>query len=119
MSPALGRKSAVALRYHSQSLEDSLLVYIIDNENTFQKELLDLDGNLSLAVLDSIPGQFNSYFYRVDVTSYIDEIQTSDTDLDYSLMIQFNDFNINTESTVIEAGDNEEKVKLSVKYLNY
>ena len=95
-------------------LQDSLTVFIIDNKNRRLSVLPDV------ALLTEGDNGSNDYFYSLDATDYVETILNSETDLDYSLMFQLNDSNEAVESVVIEAGDrNEDKVKLSVKYLNY
>jgi len=102
-------------------LQDSLLVYIVDSKNRIISQLFDSDlVTPHYALLNEDISDLKNYYYSVNMSSYIETILASESDLDYNLMIQFSDFDSAVENTVIEAGDrNENSVKLSVKYLNY
>ncbi len=101
-------------------LQDSLLVYIIDDRNRIQTQLTDIEGNISYAILNEEIGVFDNYFYSIDASNFVDIILSSEEDLDYRIMVQFNNYRQAVENTVIDAGNsNDSKLKLSVNYLNY
>ncbi|TYP98138.1 uncharacterized protein DUF4270 [Tenacibaculum adriaticum] len=105
----------------SKPLEESLLVYIVDHKNRIIKELTDIDGNVSSAILNKNSDEFDeNTYYSIDLSGYVEEILYSDYDLNYALMIQFGDYNKTVNDLVIENDKNaNNEVKLTVKYLNY
>ena len=85
------------------------------------KELLDINGNITSALLNAEEDEFGANtYYSVDLSGFVEEILLSNTNLNYALMIQYEDFSNSVSNIVIEhdASTNNE-VKLSVKYLNY
>jgi hypothetical protein len=102
-------------------LPETLAVYIVDHKNRIIKELLDINGNITSALLNAEEDEFGANtYYSVDLSGFVEEILLSNTNLNYALMIQYEDFSNNVSNIVIEhdASTNNE-VKLSVKYLNY
>ncbi len=105
---------------NTNSLQDSLLVYIIDHKNRIQSQLTTIDGVYSYAILNQDDNEFNSNtYYSIDLSGYVDQILYSEYDLNYALMIQYIDFNNTVNNTVIEDQLTSNQLKLSVKYLNY
>lgn len=108
-------------RYRDRDdLQDSLLVFIVDNQNRIQSQLTNIDGVSVFALLNEDIERFNTYNYSVDVTNFVETILNSEEDLDYGLMFQFSDSDDAVKNVAIEAGTrNDDRVKLSIKYLNY
>jgi hypothetical protein len=102
-------------------LPTSLLVYIVDHKNRIIKVLTDVDGNTVSAILNQEDNEFNENTnYTIDVSGFVEEILLTDLNLNYALMIQFQDYSNNVNNLVIENNlSTNNKVKLSVKYLNY
>ncbi|SDS19014.1 protein of unknown function [Polaribacter sp. KT25b] len=102
-------------------LPESLLVYIVDHKNRIIKTLSDLDGNVTSAILYKDDSEFNdNIYYSIDLSGFVEEILFSDIDLNYALMIQYQDYSNNVNNLVIENNlSTNNNVKLSVKYLNY
>ncbi|OAD42832.1 DUF4270 family protein [Polaribacter atrinae] len=102
-------------------LPQYLSVYIVDQKNRIIQQLTDIDGNIASAILIEDTDEFNEdTYYYVNLSGFVEQILFSDTDLDYALMIQSENFSKEVNKLVIEnnASTNRE-VKLSVKYLNY
>lgn len=102
-------------------LPEVLLVYVVDHKNRFIKELYDIDGNNSYAILNEDDNEFNdSNYYTIDLSGFVDEILYTDYNLNYALMIQYADYNKSVNSLIIEDDANtNNEVKLTLKYLNY
>ena len=102
-------------------LPEYLSVYIVDHKNRIIQQLTDIDGNTASAILIADTDEFNEdTYYYVNLSGFVEQILYSDTDLNYALMIQSENFSKEVSNVVIEnnASTNRE-VKLSVKYLNY
>lgn len=96
-------------------LKDSLSVYIIDHKNRIIDQLTNLAGTNSYAVLNDDDNEFNQIYYSVDLSAFVEEISNSTYNLNYSLMIQFVDYNKTVDSAIIE----NDEMKLTVEHLNY
>lgn len=96
-------------------LQDSLLVYIIDNKNRIINQLTDLNGTISYAILNENK-EFNSEsYYSVELGGFVDEILNSPNDLNYALMIQLFDTDQTVDNVILQ----DDEMKLSVNFLNY
>ncbi|MCI2227708.1 DUF4270 domain-containing protein [Polaribacter sp. MSW13] len=104
---------------NSNSLDETLLVYVVDHKNRVIKELVDIDGNVVNAVLNQDGSEFNSNtYYSINLSGYVEEILQSEYDLNYALMIQFTNYSSIVKNLVID-NDANNQIKLAVKYLNY
>ena len=102
-------------------LPETLSVYIVDNKNRIIQQLVDINGTTSSAFLNQESSEFNeNTYYTVDLSGFVEQILFSEQDLNYALMIQYDDYSNKVNNLVIEndASTNNE-IKLSVKYLNY
>lgn len=106
---------------NSNSLPETLLVYVVDHKNRIIKELTNIDGVVTSALLNEEDNEFNSNtYYTVDLSGLVEEILLSEEDLNYALMIQYADYNKIVNTLVIENdSETNKEVKLTVKYLNY
>ena len=102
-----------------EELQASLSVFIIDEQNEIIQTLVDSNLNNTLAILstESDDNIDSNTFYTIDLTSYVNDILTSETDLDYALMIRFTEFDNNVERTIISTDDTD--LKLSIKYSTF
>jgi len=102
-------------------LPETLLVYIVDHKNRIIKELTNIDGAVTSAILNEEDNEFNkNTYYTVDLSGFVEEILLSEEDLNYALMIQYADYNKIVNTMVIENdSETSNEVKLTVKYLNY
>ncbi|MGY5354532.1 DUF4270 family protein [Wenyingzhuangia sp. IMCC45467] len=102
-------------------LKDSLSIYVIDHKNRIMNLLTDVDGYTAYAVLNENDDEFDSdTYYSVDLGGFVEEILTTEENLNYSLMIQFVDVNNSVDRVIVEDPESEsDRVKLTVKYLNY
>ncbi|KJD33580.1 hypothetical protein PK35_07000 [Tamlana nanhaiensis] len=103
-------------------LKESLVVYVVDHKNRIVSQLTDIEGIEAYATLSSDEDEFNqNTYYMVNLSGFVQNILTSETDLNYALMIQFEDYDKTVDSVVInrldENGNNA--IKLAVTYLNY
>lgn len=108
--------------YDKESLEESLLVYIVDSQNRIISQLTDFDGSEALALLSDDEDEFNeNTYYTIDMSGFVQTILLSETDLEYAIMIQFVDYQQKTDKMIIKSlGDSfSENIKLSVTYLKY
>jgi len=108
--------------YESNSIgADSLAVYIIDNKNRIIKQLYGYDGNTVYAKYNTLNDEFNSKsYYTADITYFIEQIQTSSYNLNYSLLFQFPNNNSSVNKIKIyDSVNSENKMKLSLTYLFY
>ena len=105
----------------SNPLPNTLSVYVVDHKNRILKQLTDIDGNVAAAFLFEEEDEFSeNTYYSVDLSGFVEEILFSDINLNYALMIQYDNFSNNVNNIVIEHNPNTNKeIKLSVKYLNY
>lgn len=102
-------------------LPEELAVYIVDHKNRIIQQLTDIDGNTANAVLSEEEDEFNqNTYYTTDLSGFVEQILFSEENLNYALMIQYQDYNSSVNNLVIanDASTNNE-IKLSVKYLNY
>ncbi|MEO9571490.1 MAG: DUF4270 family protein [Polaribacter sp.] len=102
-------------------LPETLSVFIVDNKNRIIQQLTDEDGNAAYAVLIKEDDEFDeNTYYTVDLSNFVELILYSEQDLNYALMIQYQENFNNVNSVVIEHNENtNNEVKLSVEYLNY
>ncbi|WP_405607394.1 DUF4270 family protein [Polaribacter sp. Asnod1-A03] len=104
-------------------LPTTLSVYIVDHKNRVIGLLTDVDGNTSSAFLsteDDDDELHQNTFYTVDVSGLVEQILFTDVNLNYALMIQYDDYSNITNNLIIENDlSSDDRVKLSVKYLNY
>jgi hypothetical protein len=102
-------------------LPESLLVYVVDHKNRIIKTLSDVGGITVSAILNQDDSEFNdNTYYTIDLSGFVEEILFSELNLNYALMIQYQDYSNNVNNLVIENDlSTNNKIKLSVKYLNY
>jgi hypothetical protein len=102
-------------------LPELLLVYVVDHKNRIIQQLTDIDDNTVYAYLNKEDNEFDeNTFYHVDLSGFVEDILLSETDLNYALMIHYENYTNNVNSMVIENNlGTSKRVKLSVKYLNY
>ncbi|MGJ8745188.1 DUF4270 family protein [Polaribacter sp.] len=102
-------------------LPESLTVYVVDHKNRILQQLTDLDGVAVSAILNQDDDEFqNNTYYSIDLSGYVEEIFYSDTDLNYALMIEYNDYAKKVNRMIIDNNSSTKtEIKLSVKYLNY
>lgn len=108
--------------YENISIADSLVVFVIDNKNRFVKQLIGLSGNPIYATLSSYNEELNyDYYYSADLTSFIDEIQTSPYLTNYALLFQLPNNNISVDKLLIydDTSRKETKMKIELTYLLY
>ncbi len=105
----------------SNPLPEALLVYVVDHKNRIVQQLTDIDGNIAYANLNEEDNEFDeNTFYHIDLSGFVEEVLLTETDLNYALMIQYQNYTNNVNSMVIENNlGTSKRVKLSVKYLNY
>jgi len=108
--------------YESNSIgADSLKIFVVDQKNRFIKQLTGLNGSPSYAKLQKDNDEFNSkYFYSVDISSFVEEIQQTPVDLNYSLLFQFpNSNNSLNKIKIYDSTQKNEKMKVDLTYLLY
>lgn len=100
---------------------DSLAVYVVDKKNRIVSQLYDISGNNVYAKLNTQNDEFDSkYYYTADLTYYVEQILTSNYNLDYALLFQFPDNrNRVNKINIYDAVNSENRMKLSVTYLRY
>ncbi|MDP3359033.1 MAG: DUF4270 family protein [Lutibacter sp.] len=94
---------------------ESLNVFVIDNKNRLIKQL-------EAATLKSYNPELNyDYYYSIDITSFIDEIQKSPYLTNYALMFQLPNNNQSVDKLLIydSASGKETKMKIELTYLLY
>ncbi|WP_406684546.1 DUF4270 domain-containing protein [Seonamhaeicola sp. MEBiC1930] len=105
---------------NTNSLQDSLAVYVIDQKNRIVSQLADIDANSVYAILNQNDDEFTqNTYYTVDMSGFVETILSSDYDLNYALMIQFVNYDKTVNRLVIDNYDESNNIKLSVAYLNY
>ena len=73
-------------------LPETLAVYIVDHKNRIIKELLDVKGDITSATLHKDENEFGANtYYSVDLSGFVEEILLSNTNLNYALMVQYED----------------------------
>ena len=97
---------------NKSDLEPILEVYIINSDN----EEIRLYENNAILSPDPDDGFDTNSFYTLNLDTYVNQILTSDTDLDYALRIQYSDTENTVQRTVI---DLDEDLKLSIKYITF
>lgn len=108
--------------YESNSIgADSLAVFIIDNKNRIIQQLIAYDGSTVYAKYNTQNDEFNSKsYYEADVTYFVEQIQTSSYNLNYSLLFQFPNNNSSVNKIrIYDSNNSEKKMKLSLTYLFY
>ncbi|WP_298265138.1 DUF4270 family protein [uncultured Lutibacter sp.] len=101
---------------------DSLKVLIIDNKNRIIKQVIGPDGNPLYATLKSYDEELNfDYYYSADITSFIEEIQTSTYLTNYALLFQMpnNNKSVDKLSIYDSASNKESRMKIELIYLLY
>jgi hypothetical protein len=94
---------------------ESLNVFVVDNKNRLVKQL-------EPASLKSYNPELNyDYYYSLDITTFIDEIQNSPYLTKYALMFQLPNNNQSVDKLLIYDGasDKETKMKIELTYLLY
>ncbi|MDV7186119.1 DUF4270 family protein [Lutibacter sp. TH_r2] len=110
--------------YSEIDLIDSLAVYVIDNKNRTIQQLINFAGSSVYAKLNTESSEFdNNIYYTADVSYFVEEIQTSTYDLDYSLRLEFPDNTKSIKQLLIhdsESPDNIDfKMQLLLTYLSF
>ena len=102
-------------------LKDSLSVYVVDHKNRIMNLLTDVNGYTAYAILNKNDDEFDSNtYYSIDLSGFVETILNTEEDLKYSLMIQFVNLNKTVDRVIIQNPKSEsDRVKLTVKYLNY
>ncbi|PQJ72271.1 DUF4270 family protein [Polaribacter butkevichii] len=102
-------------------LPESLSVFVVDHKNRMIEQLTDIDGNLASAILINDNDEFDkNTYYTVDLSGFVENILYTEEDLNYALMIQYEDYAKEVHKLVIENDPStNNEVKLSVKFLNY
>ncbi|WP_343329330.1 DUF4270 family protein [Polaribacter staleyi] len=102
-------------------LPESLSVFVVDHKNRMIEQLTDIDGNLASAILINDNDEFDkNTYYTVDLSGFVENILYTEEDLNYALMIQYEDYTKEVHKLVIENDPStNNEVKLSVKFLNY
>ncbi|MEP3837118.1 MAG: DUF4270 family protein [Algibacter sp.] len=105
----------------TKPLKESLVVYVVDSKNRIVSQLTDLDSNASYAVLNQDNSEFDeNTYYSIDMSGFVELILNSEFDLDYAIMIQFEDYDTVVDTLIIDNRDEDnDNIKLSVTYLNY
>ena len=101
-------------------LPETINVFKINEDNELIEELTDFDNEAVTAnLVENSVDHNGANIYTVDVSDFVQEILTSETNLNYSLALTFTDVNSTVRSIAINADDEESNLKLTVKYLNY
>lgn len=102
-------------------LPESLSVFVVDHKNRMIEQLTDIDGNVASAILINDNDEFDTNtYYTVDLSGFVENILYTEEDLNYALMIQYEDYTKEVHKLVIENDPStNNEVKLSVKFLNY
>lgn len=105
----------------NNSLKDSLSVYVVDHKNRIMNLLTDSNGYTAYAILNENDDEFDSNtYYSIDLNGFVEEILSMEEDLNYALMVQFTGLNNTVNRVILEDPEKEsERVKLTVKFLNY
>lgn len=100
---------------------DSLAIYVIDHKNRFIKQLTTLSGSSSYAKIQKDNDEFNSkYYYTADISAFIEEIQLSSVDLNYSLLFKFpSSTNSLNTIKIYDSTQKDLKMKVDLTYLLY
>lgn len=101
---------------------ESLNVFVVDNKNRLVKQLTGLNGNPVYATLKYYNAELNyDYYYSVDITSFIDETQTSTYLTKYALLFQLPNNSQSVDKLLIYDGTSgkETKMKVELTYLLY
>ena len=85
----------------SNPLPESLLVYVVDHKNRIIQQLTDIDGGITYANLNEEDNEFDeNTFYSIDLSGFVEEILLSENDLNYALMIQYQNYTNSVNSLV-------------------
>jgi uncharacterized protein DUF4270 len=100
---------------------DSLAIFIADHKNRFISQLTGLDGAAMYAKIATQNDEFNSsFYYTADISAFFKEIQTSEIDLNYSLLFQFPSNNTTVNKIKIyDTTQSDKKMKIDLTYLLY
>jgi hypothetical protein len=91
------------------ALPESLLIYTVDKNNDITGTPTYFDGTTSItATLNTDNEEFNDVYYEVPITSYIEEILTSDGDLDEELIFFPADYTTTVDRTIINGITNDQ-----------
>ncbi len=91
------------------ALPESLLIYTVDKNNDITGTPTYFDGATSItATLNTDNEEFNDVYYEVPITSYIEEILTSDGDLDEELVFFPADYTTTVDRTIINGITNDQ-----------
>lgn len=101
-------------------LSENLSVYIINANNDIIETLTDIDGNIVTPILTNNSEFSDDNFYTIDVTNFVKTILDSEFDLDYGLMLQYEDYNQRVDRIILDdASATNSQLKFTVKYLNF
>ncbi|WP_158838050.1 DUF4270 family protein [Polaribacter sp. L3A8] len=102
-------------------LPESLSVFVVDHKNRIIEQLTGIDGNVASAILVENNDEFDeNTYYTIDLSGFVESILFTEEDLNYALMIQYEDYTKEVDKLVIENNPStNNEVKLSVKFLNY
>lgn len=101
---------------------ESLAVFIIDNKNRFISQYTGPEGSPIYATLSSYDEELGyDNYYSIDITSFIQEVQTSTYLTEYALLFQLPNNNQTVDKLLIYDSESEKetKMKMELTYLLY
>ena len=106
--------------FNNNILQDSLIAYIVDENNALESILTDIDGITTYATLSGDTSTYTDTYYSLDVGNFIDEVLADETKANYSLLLQTRNPSNTIEKQILDGeAASTSKLKLTVKYLNY
>jgi hypothetical protein len=100
---------------------DSLAVYVVDKKNRIVSQLVGLEGNYVYAQLNTQNDEFDSkYYYTADLTTFVEQVLTTNYDLNYALLFQFpNNTNSVNKLNIYDTVNPNYSMKLTLTFLRY
>ena len=101
-------------------LRDTLLVFLVDQNNDITEQLSIEDIASVQGILNRNDEEFNNIYYEIPISSYVEELLLGMRDEKEALLLIPNDFNTSVDRYVLTDGSNDEsRTSLEITYAVY
>ncbi|AYN66515.1 DUF4270 family protein [Euzebyella marina] len=101
-------------------LRDTLLVFLVDQNNDITEQLSIEDIASVQGILNRNDEEFNNIYYEIPISSYVEELLLGMRDEKEALLLIPNDFNTSVDRYVLTDGsNNESRTSLEITYAVY
>lgn len=101
------------------ALRDTLSLFIVDGNNDLTGQLLGTDATAVQAILNRDNEEFNDIYYEVPLSTYIEEILSTDRETDEAIILLPANYNSTVDRFVLYGNSGNKGTKLELTYAIY